>query len=276
MQKAGVAINLSDIGILGSLATILPNPMELRLLEEGVLESAIGAMYEVLDAFGQQVGGAQTPANPVQAEPEISESDLVLVHIHLAYLYVLEAVRILTVEAWGEDDVPNTNDDLFRISFPKEAILENLKQIYIFELTERGQSTFDAIAANSSSRPEDYLREFSENQRQAVLDALLLLGVEIKVMAFPDVTDSDGKPIMEQTPSIDRRVCRQDALFHLKSALDVAKRISPDFEEAMDEFSDVVAETFAEDFLNQTLQWGFEALNRQEVQRRLDKLITNG
>ena len=279
MEKADVDINLSDIGTLGNLATILPNPMKLGLLEADALADAIVAMYEVLDAFGLQVGGAQAPANPAQAEPEISESDLALVQIHLAYLYVLEAVRILTIEGWGEDGVPDTNDDLFRISFPDEVVLENaedLEKIYVFELTERGQATFDAIEANTSSRPEDYLKEFSESQRQAVLDALLLLlGAEVKVLAFPGVTGSDGKPITEQTHAVNRRICRQDALYHLEESLDVARDIAPDFEDAMDEFSELIAETFAEDFLDQTSQWGFEILNKQEVRRRLDDLAAN-
>ena len=278
MQRAGIDLELSDIGTLGHLATLLPSPLQLGTLEDQeVIQEAIRAMYEVLDTIGQQQV-ARAPANPAQTDPEVSESDLVLVHIHLAYLYVLEAVRITTIEGWGKDGEPNTNDDFCRISFPEEFALEDveaLEEIYAFELTERSQAIFDAIKANPDSRPEDYLKQFSESQRQAILDALLLLlGSEVKVPAFPSLISSDGRPIAEQINSVDREIYRQDALFHLQAARDIARDIAPDLEEALDELSKIIVETFAEDFLDQISQWGFEVLNNQEVRSRLDELVT--
>ena len=277
MQRAGIDLELSDIGTLGHLATILPSPLQLGTLDQEVIQEAIKAMYEVLDTIGQQQV-ARAPANSAQTDPEVSESDLVLVHIHLAYLYVLEAVRITTIEGWGNDGEPNTNDDFCRISFPEEFALEDveaLEEIYVFELTERSQAIFDAIKADPNSRPEDYLKQFSESQRQAILDALLLLlGSEVKVPAFPSLISSDSRPIAEQINSVDREIYQQDALFHLKAARDIAKDIAPDLEEALDELSKIIVEAFAEDFLDQISQWGFEVLNNQEVYSRLDELVT--
>ncbi len=278
MQRANIDLELSDIGTLGHLATILPSPLQLSTLEDPeVIQEAIRAMYEVLDAVGQQQV-AQAPANPAQTGPGVSESDLVLVHIHFAYLYVLEAVRITTIEGWGKDGEPNTNDDLCRISFPEEFVLEDVKaleEIYVFELTERSQAIFDAIEANPNSRSEDYLKQFNQSQRQVILDALLLLlGSEVKVPAFPSVIGSDSKPIIEQTSSADRGIYRQDALFHLQDARNIARVIAPDLEEALNDLSKIIVETFAEDFLDQISQWSFEVLNAQEVHSRLDKLVS--
>ncbi|MFB3042188.1 MAG: hypothetical protein ACE1ZS_10395, partial [Candidatus Poribacteria bacterium] len=193
MEKAGVDINFSDVGSLANLSAILPSPLELAVLEDqGALQEAIGALYEVLDAVGENVPIAQAPANPAKDGSKISNPDLALVHIHLGYLYVLEAVRILTREGWGKDGVPETEDDLFRIAFPENPELENLTEVYQFELTERGQTKFDEIENNPSSRLEDYLKEFRASQRQAILDALVLLvSARVKVSAFPDVNDID-------------------------------------------------------------------------------------
>ena len=275
MEKAGVDINFSDVGSLANLSAILPSPLELAVLEDqGALQEAIGALYEVLDAVGENVPTAQAPANPAQEGFKISDPDLALVHVHLGYLYVLEAVRILTREGWGKDGVPETEDDLFRIAFPENPELENLTEVYQFKLTERGQTKFDEIENNPSSRLEDYLKEFRASQRQAILDALVLLvSARVKVSAFPDVNDIDGQRITEQRPQVNRAICRQDALFHLERALDKAEEIAPDLADEFDEFNEIIAKAFAEDFLNQTSQWGFEIENADEVLARINRLI---
>lgn len=279
MQGAGIDVQLSDIGALARLETILPSPMKLGALEDQqVIQDAIRAMYQVLDAIGQsQV--ARAPQNPAQVDSDISDSDLLLTHIHLAYLYVLEAVRISTIAGWGEDGKPDTNDDFSRIAFPAEVTFEDakaLEEIYSFELTERIQAIFDAIEADKNHRKEDYLQLFSQSQRQAIVDALrLLLGAEVKVPTFANLIGSDGQPIIEQIHTVDHNICRQDALFHLQAALNIARKIAPDFEQAIDEFNEIIVEVFAEDFFDQILQWGFEGLNNQEVRKRLDELITS-
>jgi hypothetical protein len=276
MQKAGIDINFADVGSLSNLSAILPNPVELGLLEDqGTIQDAIGAMYEVLDAFGQNVAVAQAPANPAQAGELISKSDVALVHIHLAYLYVLEAVRILTRAGWGKDGQPATADDLFQITFPENVEVENLDEVYKFELTDRGQERFDRVEQTPGSRPEDYLREFRANERQTVLNALLLLaGAEVRVEAFPGVTDIDGQPITEQRPTISRSICRQNALFHLERAFDTALEIAPDLADAVNELNEIIAEAFAEDLLDQTLEWGFEVENEAEVRAQINRLIS--
>ncbi|MBI1927413.1 hypothetical protein HYR99_24635 [Candidatus Poribacteria bacterium] len=267
MKKAGIDINFSDIGTLGELVSILPNPLGLSAPEkQQAIQDAIGAMYGVLDAYGQRIAVAQAPARPAQTELKISDSDLLMVHFHLAYLYVLEAVGILAREG----------NDLFEISFPEAVQIKNLEEVYKFKLTERGQARFDEIAKRPSSRPKDYLKEFSAGQRQAILDALvLLLGARVKVSAFPGVNDVDGQPITAQTPKVDRTICRQDALFHLEKGLESANVIAPDLADAVDEFNKIIAQAFTEDFLDQTSQWGFEIENEQELLNRINQLTRN-
>jgi len=264
MKRAGIDINFSDIGTLGELVSILPAPLGLSTPEkQGAIQDAIGAMYGVLDAYGQTVAVAQAPARPAQTGVKISDSDLLMVHFHLAYLYVLEAVGILTREG----------NVLFEISFPEEVQIENLEEVYKFKLTESGQAKIDEIAKQPSSRPENYLKEFSTGQRQAILDALvLLLGARVKVSAFNDV---DGQPIAEQTPKVDRTICRQDALFHLEKGLESANVIAPDLADALAEFNEIIAQAFAEDFLDQTSRWGFEIENESELLNRINQLTRN-
>jgi hypothetical protein len=278
MLQAGIAISFDDIGDLGKLHTILLDPLEIGELEDTVIQDAIRALYDVLDALGQPVPVAQAPALPNQIEIQVSDGDLLLVHLHLGYLYVLEVVRILTQEGWGPDGTPDTDDDLFFISFPDDIELENIEEVYRFRLTEAGRATFDALDADPNTRPSDYLRQFSSSQRQAILDSLLLLlGVRATVSAVPDVTDIYGDPIVDMTPQFDliRPICRQDALYHLERALEFGKAIAPDVAEALQELIRIIADRFGVDFLDQVSGWGFEVQNRQRTINRINRLLTN-
>ena len=52
MERAGVVIDFSDIGTLGNLTQILPDPLELAQPErQAAIQEAIGAMYDVLYRF---------------------------------------------------------------------------------------------------------------------------------------------------------------------------------------------------------------------------------
>ena len=279
MQRANITINFTDIGTLGNLQTILPDPLEIGELEDqGAIQDAIRAFYEVLDALGQPVAVAQAPALPNQVEIQVSDGDLLLVHLHLSYLYVLEVVRILTREGWGPDGNPNTADDLFFISYPDTLELEDAEEVYKFTLTDAGRERFDALDNNPGTRPSDYLREFSASQRQAILDSLiLLLGVRARVPAFPNVTDIYGDPILLQNPNLAeiRQTCRQDALFHMERALDFAEVIAPDVADGIRELADVLAKEFGEDFLDQVSGWGFDIINQQRTLNRIARLLGN-
>ena len=216
-------------------------------------------------------GVAQAPAHPTQTinvPTNLSESDQVWAHLHLAYLYVLEACRILVTASWGADGIENTEDDLFTIQQTSNG--------YEFALTPAGQTRFDEITSNPASTSKDLLREFRVNERQAILDSLfLLIGAEVKVIACPDVPDIDGEPILEQVPRINeiRQFCQHDALFHFQDALDLSRTLGSDLAESFDELNANLANDFARDLLDQVVGWGFVLENRPTVQSRLNQLF---
>ena len=140
----------------------------------------------------------------------------------------------------------------------------------------RGKARFDAIENQPNSRPEDYLKELRASQRQAILDALvLLIGARVKILALPGVNDVDGQPITEQAPQVNRTICRWDALFHFEKALEQAIKIAPNLVDTVDAFNKIIAGAFAEDFLDQTAQWEFEVENKPELRNRIHRLTGN-
>ncbi|HIE26774.1 TPA: hypothetical protein EYP66_05770 [Candidatus Poribacteria bacterium] len=271
MEKAGIAISFSDLGDLGAgnITEILPSPLDLAQLEKEnpeLIRDAIESMYSVLDALpGQAISVPAAPLAPAVEPPVLSKSDLMLLHLHLGYLYVLKVVGKLALEGMGPDGKPNTEDDLFLIEFPED--FEN-EEGYKFELTDNGHARFDAIAKLPDPKPEDYLKQFTESERQAIIDSLfLLLGAKVRILPIPAVG------IKEQTPQIDKRIYRRDALFHFEKATELAKAIAPELEDALDEFNRVIAKVFAEDFLEKAEEWHFKVENIDEVEERLRKLI---
>ena len=272
MKKAGIDISFSDLGSLskGNIAEILPNPLELSQLERKnpeLIPDAIASLYDVFDAFpGMAIPVPAAPLAPIIEISKLSNSDIVLLHLHHAYLYVLKAVGILALEGMGPDGRPDTEDDTFLIEFPED--FEDDTEKYKFELTEEGQARIDAIKKLPDPKPEDYLKQFRESERQAIIDGLfLLIGAKVRILPVP----SAG--IKEQTPKIDRTIYRRDALFHLEKALEHARLIAPDFEDAIDEFNHIIVEDFAEDFLKKAEEWHFDVENIDEVEDRLRRII---
>ena len=84
-----------------------------------------------------------------------------------------------------------------------------------------------------------------------VIDAVVLLtSAKIKVLEQPGVPDIDGKLIQDQVLSIDRKISRQDVLFHLDRSLQMAKELAPDLEKSINELNKNVADVFTEEMLD--------------------------
>lgn len=271
MKKAGINI-FGDAGSLrkDNITLILPDPLEIGTLQRDnpeLLKEAISSFYNVLEALPGQAIPAAPPFLPLAPAAEskgISKSDLALVHLHLGYLHVLSAVGQLTVAGMGADGKINTPDDRFFIELSKEL---NAK-IYRFKLTGEIQARFDAIDRFPNPKPENYLQFFTEAQRQAILDSLvILLGVKVRILPAP------AAGIKEQTAKVDVKLHRRDMLFHLEKAVLQAKEIAPNLEEAFDEFNRVLAEAFSKDLLSKTEKWGFQIENKAEVEARLKQLL---
>jgi hypothetical protein len=239
MELAGIAISFEELGSVADLREILPDPLEIAELEKNVIEESVASLYDALD----ELGDVTLPAGlaPVLAQGEVSKSDLAMLHLHLAYLYVLEAIRRLML----------VRGDMYTISFPEEVETEEI-EVYQFELSPEAEARFEKLDADPTATPYDYLREFDEDQRQAVLDALVLLtGVEIYIEANP------AEGIIAQKPNVDRNIFRRDALYHLEKALGYAVRIAPAFQDAFHEFKRTVEEEFSYKLLEDAREWGF-------------------
>lgn len=258
IDLTGIGIDLSELSDLGNLESILASPAQLEALPETAIQDAIGAMYSVLDASGEQIPSAEglaLLASPARAtgstDSILSETDQILMHINLAYFYISDAVRLLQTE----------KGDLFEVGFEDGQ--------YDFHLTPAAEQKFKNLQS------EEYIRQFSAEQRQAVIDAVVLLtSAKIKVLEQPGVKDINDKLIQDQVLSIDRKVSRQDALFHLDRGLQMATELAPDLAKSINELNKNVADVFTEKMLDKVTEWGFTITNKEEVGERIKKLIS--
>lgn len=267
MEEAPVRIGISfeelqGLETLSDLTTVLPNPLELGQLEDPIelgqmeksLEDATSSMYDVLDALG--VGVAGGPAAPVQAPEQIgSDTDLAMIHLHIAYLYIYDVIfRLVKVR---KD--PVTGELMYTISFPEEPDIGKIEEIYQVELTPEGQRRLD-----EAQGPE----AFTEEQRQEVINTLyLLLGAKVQV-TVAGVT---------QEHNIDTAIFRKNALYHFKEALKFAKKLSPEIEEGLKDLSKIISDekNFAYRMLDKAeVEWGFEILNRGDVEKAINELAS--
>jgi len=267
MDKAGIGISFEELqGLesLSDLATILPDPLELEQMEdpleleqmESSIHGATSAMYEVLEALGI---GIDIPAAPMQALEQIgSDTDLAMIHLHIAYLYIYDVIfRLVKVQ---KD--PNTGEVIYHISFPEEPTTENIEEIYQIELTEEGQRRLNQAIEGAKAEA------FTKEQRQSIINSLyLLLGAKAEVTV-------DG---VTQKFNIDTTVFRRDALYHFKEMLEFAKKLAPEIKEGLEELSEILSseENFARRMLDRAeIEWGFEVTNRDEVIERIESLTS--
>jgi|GEM_PF-1366993 len=268
MMEAGIQVDFSELGGLESvtdLRAILPDPMEIRQLEkQQKMEEAIDSLYDALDAIvldplqirqleKQQLGMAGAPARALIVAGGVSNTDLTLIHIHLSYLYILSAVSRLARAGVGPDGIPDSEDDLYYVSFAEDTEAKGLA-VYELMLTDRGQELMDAVDPDV---PYGFIKVFySEGQveaLQAIIDSLLLLlGAEVGVIENP------AEGIRAHEPMVDRQTYRHDALYHLNQALLLAELVVPEVEDALSEFDEVVTDYFSKPILQRVIEWGFE------------------
>lgn len=268
MKDAGIDINFSELSGLESLTdlgAILPDPMEIAQFDkQAQIEEAIGALYAALDAVGEsEVLGA--PTRETVNSPDISDSDLALLHLELSYCNILAAVSRLAMAGLGPDGV-ESDDDLYYIKFSADPEAESL-EIYKFTLTDKGQELIDSV--DTELEPYGHIKVFYENgqvddegkveELQAIVDALqLLLGAEVVIIENP----SEG--IKAHIPQLDKQIYRHDALYHLERAIELARKIAPQLEDALDELDETIAELFSKGILEDAKEWSFEIITVPE------------
>jgi hypothetical protein len=254
MEKLGVKIKLEELATLNNPQDLLPDPEKL-IDKQADLEDAIDAFNQVLASFGEQLEAAPAfPLAPQKPTVRPSTSDLALVHLNLTYLYMLEAVSILL----------SVRSELYTISFPKAEKQKGQIELYKFELTKKGKEKFDDLDRRRA-KSSDYIKTFSSNERQAIIDSIVLLtGAKVRVKA-----DSSAG-ISEQTPKVNKEKHRGYALYHAEQAVRLSAEISPEVQEGLDKF-DSTACKFLNSILKDVEKWGFEVELSKEVRERCRK-----
>ena len=245
MKAAGIDIEFNDLGDLAELSSVLPTPEKLTSLNDqqvGQMQTATDEMYKILEVVGESGTVPSAPLNPAKdTQPILSNADLLLVNLNLSYLNVLEAVRLLAA----------TGEDIYKIEYSQKAG-------YTFKLTKLGKTKLD------QAKPGEFIRDLSEDQRQAIVDSLFML-------TGAKVTASD-LPGMVKTI---KRMDWQNAIHHLDKMLNLAKEIAPDLGVAMIDFNDIIADTLSKGVIDQVTKWGFEIENYDEVINKIKNLVSD-
>ena len=245
MKAAGIDIEFNDLGDLAELSSVLPTPEKLTSLNDqqvGQMQTATDEMYKILEVVGESDTVPSAPLNPAKdTQPILSNADLLLVNLNLSYLNVLEAVRLLSA----------TGEDIYKIEYSQKAG-------YTFKLTKLGKTKLD------QAKPGEFIRDLSEDQRQAIVDSLFML-------TGAKVTASD-LPGMVKTI---KRMDWQNAIHHLDKMLNLAKEIAPDLGVAMIDFNDIIADTLSKGVIDQVTKWGFEIENYDEVINKIKNLVSD-
>ncbi|MBB16169.1 hypothetical protein CMK22_12910 [Candidatus Poribacteria bacterium] len=245
MKAAGIDIEFNDLGDLAELSSVLPTPEKLTSLNDqqvGQMQTATDEMYKILEVVGESGTVPSAPLNPAKdTQPILSNADLLLVNLNLSYLNVLEAVRLLSA----------TGEDIYKIEYSQKAG-------YTFKLTKLGKTKLD------QAKPGEFIRDLSEDQRQAIVDSLFMLtGAKVKASDLPGMV----KTI--------KRMDWQNAIHHLDKMLNLAKEIAPDLGVAMIDFNDIIADTLSKGVIDQVTKWGFEIENYDEVINKIKNLVSD-
>ena len=245
MKAAGIDIEFNDLGDLAELSSVLPTPEKLTSLNDqqvGQMQTATDEMYKILEVVGESGTVPSAPLNPAKdTQPILSNADLLLVNLNLSYLNVLEAVRLLSA----------TGEDIYKIEYSQKAG-------YTFKLTKLGKTKLD------QAKPGEFIRDLSEDQRQAIVDSLFMLtGAKVTASNLPGMVRTI------------KRMDWQNAIHHLDKMLNLAKEIAPDLGVAMIDFNDIIADTLSKGVIDQVTKWGFEIENYDEVINKIKNLVSD-
>ncbi|MBT3270209.1 hypothetical protein HN371_23890 [Candidatus Poribacteria bacterium] len=227
MEQAGVAIDFDDASQLENLQENLPNPNELKdpAVQENI-EGAIGSLNEVFDVMGTTLPAEElvpfgAPAQGNLPQVSLSTSDEAMILVHLAYLTSLDAVSMLA----------QVGGDLFQIEYPASF---DTGEVYEFVLN----------LDTSSMDPDEILARFGDEQRQAMLDAVMIL--------TGGVVSAAGR-----RPDVDGNLHRRSGLFYLNLAAERIAENSAEVEDAIGELRDTVNKNLSLEILQELGAWGF-------------------
>lgn len=222
LADVGYDVAFGEEEKLSALETELPDPDVLAAPAAEVnFEIATSAYYNVFDLYSIQMDPLELnalerpgPAAPAQfTEATLSERDQALLHLQLAYIYLMDAFARLS----------QVRDGAVAVDFGSSA---GGGRIYELRLAAEEQGL----------TPDSVLASLTLEQRQAVLDAMTLVTGGV----FRALT---------QGADVDTEVFRRSALFHVIQARKRYDALPPRIQQAMDRASSHIQERVASEGL---------------------------
>ncbi len=242
MGKIGVPISFESVEPLGNVQQFA-DPLELGALEDvAAIDVAIGALNDALNAGGFS-SAAAAPTAFQQRENKKLET---IIHLNLAYLYMLSAVSRCMIDG----------GDVYTIEVGDNLDTPEI-EFYRLELKLVGAERLAQVKAMENPRAADFLNIFAQNQRQAIINALNLMNqVEASVEAIPEAG------IEGQAPDYNRAVSRYSSLYHWQHANGVAPLVGTR-EIEVTNLIGMVATRFFESIKKKAQNWQFKIEERK-------------
>jgi hypothetical protein len=226
LEAAGVSLSFDEPGELVHPEDLLPDPVDLSDLEkQSNFEQAIEQLNIVLAEIEREVDAA----------PLGSISDRALVHLHLGFSYLFEAVSRLLIS----DDPEET----FIMERNPGAASGGL---YTFGISPITQAKLDATEDSL-----DYPLAFTVKERQAIIDAADLIDDAIVKPKAPD--------IQPQFSSVDRPpYTGGSTVWHFEKACSLFGEYGSDeqIKEALEDFNERLEELRSK-LQEKSESWGF-------------------
>jgi len=227
LKLAGLKISFDDPGELAKPEDLIPKPNEIASKEkQEYIQKAIEQLNIVVSEIEQEAALAPALA------PIGSLSDRGIAHFYLGLAYILDAIsRLLT-----SDDPATT----FVLTYDPDA---EMGEWFKYGITLETQAKLDAV-----KNPLDYPLVFTLKDRQAIIDAIDLIG------------DAAVKPasasIQPQTSSVNGPPYLHSAIWHFEKAVFLLSEYAPDLKEPLQEFIDEV-DNFESILHENAERWGF-------------------
>lgn len=223
LEAAGISLSFDEPGALMHPDELIPDPGDLEYSEkQSDFEEAIDQLNTVLAELEREG----------EAGPVGSISDRALVHLHLGFIYLFDAISLLLIS----DDPAVT----FIIGRNPDAPCAGW---YTFDISPIVQAKLDA-----AKDPLEYPLPFTVKERQAIIDAADLIDDAIAKPKAPDIEP--------QLSSVDRPPYSKYAIWHFQKATSLFGQYKPDVRDALEDFNECL-EDMRSRLQDKLEAWGF-------------------
>lgn len=212
LEAADVSFSLDEIGDLTNLQDLIPPPEDLAdAAKQANFEKAIAQLNITLSELERQGGSC------VQS----SISDRALVHLHLGFIYYLDAMSRLLISDDPEETfiIEPVNDD------PDNPLRT-------FDVSQPVHDVLDA-----TEDPREYPLAFTVKERQAITDVADLIDDAVVKPLEPN--------IQPQHSSVDRQPYTGSAIGHLQKAASLFGQYNPELTDTVEEINEWLEEARA-------------------------------